>query len=182
MKRVLLLLPLILVIGLGALFFRGLSLDDSVPSALISKPFPAFELPALNKAGDEEGQKVTEQVLKGQISLVNVWGSWCPTCYVEHPYLIELARQGVVIFGMNYKDDEIKAQQWLDRLGDPYRTTFIDKKGRLGIDLGVRGAPETFLVDANGLIRYKHEGDLNERVWRNTFAPLIAELKQEMGQ
>ncbi|CAM3696442.1 DsbE family thiol:disulfide interchange protein [Parendozoicomonas haliclonae] len=177
MKRLLMVLPLILVLALGALFYGSLGRDESIPSALISKPFPAFELPVLG----QDGEMMTEKDLQGQISLVNVWATWCPTCYVEHPYFMELGKQGVVIFGMNYKDDEAKAEKWLADLGDPYTTTFVDKVGRLGIDLGVRGAPETFLVDDKGVIRYKHEGELNERVWKNTFQPLLAELKVEHG-
>ena len=175
MRRVLLLLPLLVLMALGVLFFRGLSLDDSVPSALISKPFPAFSLPAL----EEPDTVLTEDILKGQISLVNVWGTWCPTCYAEHPYLVDLSKRGVVIFGMNYKDEDAKALNWLAELGSPYRINFVDADGRLGIDLGVRGAPETFLVDQHGVIRYKHEGDINERVWKDVFEPLLAELKKE---
>ncbi|MTI13786.1 DsbE family thiol:disulfide interchange protein [Sansalvadorimonas verongulae] len=175
MKRVFLLLPLLVLMALGVLFFRGLSLDDTVPSALIAKPFPVFSLPSL----EEPGTTLTEGILKGQVSLVNVWGSWCPTCYAEHPYLLELAEQGVVIFGMNYKDEGDKAIAWLNKLGDPYRTNFVDADGRLGIDLGVRGAPETFLVDADGVIRYKHEGEVNARVWNDIFEPILAQLNQE---
>ncbi|WP_281648252.1 DsbE family thiol:disulfide interchange protein [Parendozoicomonas sp. Alg238-R29] len=175
MRRVLLLLPLLGLLGLGVLFFRGLSLDDSVPSALVSKPFPEFSLPVLEKSGES----MTQDSLKGQVSLVNVWGTWCPTCYAEHPYLMELSEKGIVIFGMNYKDQDDKALAWLDELGNPYAANFVDADGRLGIDLGVRGAPETFLVDKFGVIRYKHEGDINARVWNDVFEPFLAELKKE---
>ncbi len=178
MKRALMFLPLLALLALGVVFFRGLSLDDQVPSALISKPFPAFSLPSLG----EPGEVITEDALKGQISLVNVWGTWCPTCYVEHPYLTELAEQGVVIFGMNYKDEDDKAIKWLKQLGDPYKAVFVDAKGFLGIDLGVRGAPETFIVDAKGIIRFKHEGDINPKVWKEIFEPHIAAIKQEAAQ
>lgn len=177
-KRALLLLPLGVMLALGGLFLRSLSLDDAVPSALISQPFPHFSLPVLS--AETDGQEiVTEEIFKGRISLVNVWATWCPTCYVEHPFFIELAEQGVTIFGMNYKDQRADAIDWLTNLGDPYAVTFEDASGRLGIDLGVRGAPETFLVDGQGVIRYKHEGEVNERVWATLFAPKIAEIEQE---
>ncbi len=177
-KRIVLLLPLVVLLAMGGLFLRSLSLDDAVPSALISQPFPGFSLPVLSETGSDE-QMVTEEILKGQISLVNVWATWCPTCYVEHPFFVELAQQGMTIFGMNYKDQRADAIGWLAKLGDPYHTTFEDASGRLGIDLGVRGAPETFLVDSHGVIRYKHEGELNARVWQTLFVPRIAEIEQE---
>ncbi|MCL6271653.1 DsbE family thiol:disulfide interchange protein [Sansalvadorimonas sp. 2012CJ34-2] len=174
MRRVLLLLPLILLLAMGVLFYRGLSLDDEVPSALVSRPFPAFELPSLT----DPDRKLTQDMLKGEISLVNVWGTWCPTCYTEHGYLMELQNRGVVIFGMNYKDDTDKARQWIAELDNPYKEIFVDD-GPMGIELGVRGAPETFLVDAQGVIRYKHEGDMNERIWQEKFVPLIEKIEIE---
>lgn len=178
MKRILFLLPLVVVLALGVLFFRGLSLDEQVPSALIARPFPAFSQPLLPVAeGSQTDTLVTEAVLKGQVSLVNVWATWCPTCYAEHPFFMKLAEQGFPIYGLNYKDDRASAIKWLANLGNPYKQTFEDTTGRLGIELGVRGAPETFLVDASGVIRYKHEGEVNERVWQEVFVPLINELR-----
>ncbi len=174
MRRVLLLLPLIGLLALGVLFYRGLSLDDEVPSVLISRPFPAFELPSLN---DPE-RMLTQDMLKGQISLVNVWGTWCPTCYSEHGYLMALQEQGVTIFGMDYKDEVDKARSWIAELGNPYKEIIVDH-GPMGIELGVRGAPETFLVDASGVIRFKHEGDMNERIWQEKFVPLIDQIRSE---
>ena len=175
MRRFLLLLPLVALLGLSVLFFKGLSHDDSVPSALLSRPFPAFSLPDLR----QPEKVLTEDMLKGQVSLVNVWATWCHTCYVEFPFLMKLHNKGIVIYGFDYKDDSTKAKRWLENLGNPYKTNVVDKDGRFAIDLGVRGAPETFLVDSNGVIRYKYEGALSPEVWKHDFEPLLAQLHKE---
>jgi cytochrome c biogenesis protein CcmG/thiol:disulfide interchange protein DsbE len=170
--RLKLFLPLILFGVLALLLFRGLSLDPrELPSALIDKPFPAFSLPAL--AGN---QQLDRSLVTGEVTLVNVWATWCVSCRVEHPYLQQLARAGVDIIGINYKDDPAAARQWLVELGDPYRATIVDGEGSLGLDLGVYGAPETYLVDAEGVIRYRHVGVIDERVWRQTLEPLYREI------
>jgi len=170
--RLKLFLPLILFVVLALFLFRGLSLDPrAMPSALIDKPFPDFVLPALQREGE-----VQRDMLKGQVSLVNVWATWCISCRVEHPYLQKLADAGVNIVGVNYKDDAEAARRWLVDLGDPYSVNIVDSDGDLGVDLGVYGAPETYLVDAEGVIRYRHVGVIDERVWNTVLAPLYREV------
>lgn len=162
MNRLKLFLPLIIFVALAAVLLRGLDRDpNAMPSALIDRPMPAFSKPSLL----EPQLVLNESVFKGQPALLNVWATWCPSCRVEHPYLLQLAAQGVRIVGLNYKDDSDAARQLLRRTGNPYEINIEDRDGRLGIDLGVFGAPETYLVDAEGVIRFKHVGVVNERIW-----------------
>lgn len=162
MKRILLFVPLIACLVLGAVFFLSIGREnkDVLPSPLIGQPFPAFKAVVL-----ETGDMVDAQQLSGKPALVNVWATWCPTCKAEHTFLNQLAAEGVSIIGINYKDEEDKARQWLASYGNPYRFNISDPDGKLGLDLGVYGAPETFLIDSKGVIRGKHVGDLNARVW-----------------
>lgn len=172
--RLKLFIPLIIFLILAVLFWRGLSLDpSSKPSALIGKPVPNFRLPSL----EDPHEFVTQEIFKDQVSLLNVWATWCPTCYVEHAYLVQLAEKGVVIIGVNYKDDFSAAQKWLQELHNPYLTTIVDADGRFGLDLGVYGAPETYVIDKKGIIRYKHVGVVDERVWANSLQPLMQKLQ-----
>lgn len=176
MRRVLLLLPLAIFLGIAVFLYRGLFLDPSeLPSALIGKPFPAFSLPSVQ----DPSRQLTEADLKGRAALVNVWGTWCVACKVEHPVLTELARQGVVIHGVNYKDDNAAALKWLAQFHDPYQLDIRDEQGSLGLDLGVYGAPETFLIDKQGIIRHKFVGVIDEQVWREQLAPLYRQLVDE---
>ena len=171
--RVKLFLPLILFAVLALFLYRGLQLDPrELPSALIDRPLPVFELPALG-----QDRMLTREQVIGEVSLFNVWATWCVSCRVEHPYLHMLAEQGVPIFGVNYKDDDADALRWLQDLGDPYRLNIVDAQGTLGLDLGVYGAPETYLVDAAGVIRYRHVGVVDDRVWRDILQPLYIELQ-----
>ena len=164
MKRVTLFLPLVIFAILALFLWRGLSLDpNAMPSALLDKPWPAFSLPTL-----EHPTTVTRKDIIGKKRLINVWATWCVTCHVEHPFLMQLAGKGISLIGINYKDKTPAAQQWLKEKGNPYQFTLEDKDGRLGMDLGVFGAPETYFVDSDGVIRYKYVGDLNERVWNET--------------
>ncbi len=173
--RLKLFLPLVVFFGLALLLFRGLQLDPrELPSALIDQPFPAFSLPSL-----ASGETLNVEALRGEVALYNIWATWCYTCRVEHPYLLKLAQQGVPIYGVNYKDEPEAARRWLAELGDPYRDNIVDQKGTLGLDLGVTGAPETYLVDKRGVIRYRHVGEVNERVWKGTLEPLYDELLRE---
>ena len=150
-------LPLTIFPALVVLFYIGLSLNPrEVPSPLIGKPAPDFELPLLLQQGS-----VSEQDLKGRITLVNVWASWCFACRQEHEVVKYLASQGVRIIGLNYKDERDDARQWLQRLGNPYQKIAVDIEGRSAIDWGVYGAPETFLVDEQGIIRHKVIGPLS---------------------
>lgn len=176
MKRAIFLLPLVLFLGIAAFLYRGLFLDPAeLPSALIGKPFPAFSLPAV----EEPGRKLTVEDLKGKPSLVNVWATWCVSCKVEHPVLNELARRGVNIVGVNYKDDNASALKWLKEFHNPYQLNIRDERGSLGLDLGVYGAPETFLIDRHGIIRHKFVGVIDERVWREQLAARYQELLDE---
>ncbi|MCB1866882.1 MAG: DsbE family thiol:disulfide interchange protein [Chromatiales bacterium] len=166
--------PLLIFAALAGLLYAGLHIDPRhVPSPLIGKPVPEFDLPSLNDAS----RRVTSADLRKEITLVNIWASWCSQCRVEHDMLLALARNGVPIIGLNWKDEHADATRWIRSLGDPYRMTAFDADGRVGIDWGVYGAPETFVVDANGMIRYKHIGALTPEVWRDTLEPLIAKIR-----
>ncbi|UXD87048.1 DsbE family thiol:disulfide interchange protein [Thalassolituus hydrocarboniclasticus] len=160
MNRAFLFIPLVGFIAMGILFWIGLGQEDktSLPSPLIGKPFPTFILNTV-ESGESTNHLPQEPVL------VNVWATWCPTCKAEHAFLNELAKEGVKIVGINYKDDDFKARQWLSAYGNPYLFNIADPDGKLGLELGVYGAPETFLVDSKGIIRAKHIGDLNTAVW-----------------
>lgn len=163
------------MVMLGLLLF-GLGRDpNKVSSALINRALPEFTLP------DLYGTDVTHSrsELIGGISIVNVWATWCPPCHIEHPYLVEIsARETEITFvGVNYKDDGDDAREFLDDKGNPFQFNIVDLDGRLGIDLGVAGAPETFLVDSTGTIRYRHVGVVDNDVWEETFLPLIARIK-----
>lgn len=175
MKRALLLVPLALFLVLTLFLYRGLFLKpEELPSALIGKPVPNFSLPAV------EGQNlVTPKDLLGRPALLNVWATWCVSCKVEHPVLNRLASQGVVIHGVNYKDDNAAARRWLTEFLNPYQLNIQDAEGRLGLDLGVYGAPETFLIDKKGIIRHKFVGVITDQVWREQLAPLYQELQRE---
>ena len=165
-------IPLFLFAVLAIFLFRGLALDPKeMPSALIDQPLPEFSLPQLG--GD---RLLSRDNITGQPALLNVWATWCVSCRVEHPYLQLLADQGVPIFGLNYKDDDADALVWLTELGNPYLLTIADREGTLGLDLGVYGAPETYLLDATGVIRYRHVGVVDERVWLRILEPIYQQL------
>lgn len=154
-RRLLLLLPLLIFLGLGFFLYRGLAMDPSArDSALLARKFPAFTLSTLK----DPNERLDESLLLGQVTLVNVWAEWCPTCKEEMPQLLTLAERGVRLVGINYKDTRAKGQEFLDEFGDPFEVNIFDPDGDLGFELGVYGVPETFLVDDEGLIRYKHTG------------------------
>ena len=170
MRRLVLLVPLALFLGIALFLYRGLFLDPSeLPSALIGKPFPAFALPSVI----EPGKTITQADLLGKPALVNVWATWCPSCRAEHPVLNKLAASGVNIYGVNYKDQREPAQKWLRELHNPYQLNIEDAAGTLGLDLGVYGAPETFLIDREGIIRAKHVGPVSPEIIATKFAPLF---------
>lgn len=174
MSRLKLFLPLIVFVAIAALFWKGLSLDPrAMPSALLDKQFPDFELGVLKAPNTIHSR----DDLLGKISVVNIWATWCIVCRVEHPYLLKLAEQGVNIIGVNYKDNPGEARAWLKELKDPYVYSLMDRDGRLGLDLGVFGAPESYLVDPKGVIRHKHVGMVDDKVWARDFQPIIDELK-----
>jgi cytochrome c biogenesis protein CcmG/thiol:disulfide interchange protein DsbE len=173
--RLKLFIPLILFAVLALFLLRGLELDPrEMPSALIDRPLPEFTLPSLGS-----DTLVNREAVIGEVALFNVWATWCVSCRVEHPYLNQLTQQGVPIYGVNYKDEDQDALRWLQELGNPYRLNIVDADGSLGLDLGVYGAPETYLVDAGGVIRYRHVGVVDERVWRDILQPLYQELLEE---
>lgn len=168
MSRIMVWLPLAVFAVLVGFFFKGLTLDpNEQPSALIGQPVPEFQLTDLNT-----GQPLSREQLPQQPFLLNVWASWCITCQVEHPYLTQLSQQMPVV-GLNYKDTEIAARNWLQKLGDPYAVQIFDPTGRLGLDLGVAGAPETFLVDGSGVIHARIQGEVNQRVFERQIQPLL---------
>jgi cytochrome c biogenesis protein CcmG/thiol:disulfide interchange protein DsbE len=174
-QRLFLFIPLVVFMVLAFFFWRGLSLDpNAMPSALIDKTFPAFTLAAL----DNSEKTLTQDDLLGQVSLVNVWATWCVACKFEHPVLNQLAEQGIPIIGINYKDNDKAAVQWLGQLGNPYQFNIVDSMGTLGLDLGVFGAPETYIVDAQGVIRHKHVGIVDMDVWRTTLQPIFDRYSQ----
>ena len=171
MRRLLLkrFLPLVAFLVLVLLLVRGLSLDPTaLPSARLGDRIPAFNLPLLNT---DDRRSADDWI--GQPALLNVWATWCFSCRVEHPYLLELAGQGVVIYGLNYKDESEKAAQWLVDLGNPYAETIVDQRGDFGLDLGVYGAPETYVIDADGIIRHRHVGVVNAQVWTEQLQPFF---------
>lgn len=167
------LVPVILFVLLGILLAAGLKIADhktEIPSPLIGKPLPPFELPVLG----EPDRVLTNDDLVGSPFLLNVWASWCPTCRVEHPFIEELAASGALrVVGFNYRDETADAQAWLRRFGDPYEVSLQDYSGRYAIDLGVYAAPESFLVDADGTIIFKQIGAVTPEIIQNEILPRI---------
>jgi cytochrome c biogenesis protein CcmG/thiol:disulfide interchange protein DsbE len=176
-RRLLFLLPVLIFIGVGIGLAVGLTRDPStLPSALIDQPVPRFELPPI--AG-REGPGFGSADLVGRVSLVNVFASWCVPCRVEHPLMMALAEDGVAIYGIDYKDPAEQAAAWLAELGDPYRAIGADRDGRVAIDWGVYGVPETFVIDRAGRIRYRFVGPLQARDIEETLRPLLEQLERE---
>jgi cytochrome c biogenesis protein CcmG/thiol:disulfide interchange protein DsbE len=169
-------IPLALFVVLVVFLAIGLRHDPhEVPSPLINKPAPAFQLAQLK----DPAKVFTAEEMRGKVWLLNVWASWCVTCRDEHPLLLEYARsKAVPIYGLNYKDKREDALVWLGGLGDPYVLSASDLDGRVGIDYGVYGAPETYLIDRNGVIRFKHVGPVTPDVWEKEVLPLVKELNK----
>ena len=161
-------------VALVALLAVGLTLNPrEVPSPLIGKPAPGFELPLLHAPDKTFSQKD----MLGRVWILNVWASWCPPCLIEHPVVSELARSGVApVVGLNYKDAREDALPWLKRNGDPYQLSVYDAAGRIAIEYGVYGVPETYIIDRRGVIRYKHIGPLTPEVAQKKIRPLVEEL------
>ena len=170
--------PLAIVAALGVLLFAGVLLSrnpnrEALPSPLIGKPAPAFRLPVLHEAG----RLVTDKDLRGAPYLLNVWGSWCPACRDEHPVLTRFAEtKRVRVIGFNWKDEHADAMRWLEQFGNPYLMVLTDYDGKAAIDWGIYGAPETFLVDAGGTIRWKYVGPLTDEVIENELLPKLAQI------
>lgn len=170
-------IPLLLFIVLSVFLALGLKLKPSeIPSPLLNKTAPAFSAPKLNLPNE----KLSPADLKGKVWLFNVWASWCVSCRAEHPIINQLAQQqAAIIVGLNYKDDPDAAKKWLETLGNPYNDSVMDADGRIGIDWGVYGVPETFVMDKQGMVRYKHTGPVTEDDVQQIFLPLIAKLQAE---
>jgi cytochrome c biogenesis protein CcmG/thiol:disulfide interchange protein DsbE len=137
---------------------------STMTSALLGKPAPDFDLPALH------GGEVSSKLLLGKPWVLNVWGTWCAACRDEHPVLVEIAKRGQVpLIGLNWRDEDQAAREWLEKLGDPYAATVVDREGRTAIEFGVYGAPETFFIDARGFVQYRHVGPMTEEIWQREF-------------
>jgi len=174
LRTLLYLLPLGLFLLAAIFLYRGLYSDPrELESVLVDQPLPAFQAEDLF----EPGRLHDSQVLRGQPRLLNVWATWCPTCHQEHAFLRQLAQQGVPLVGVNYKDDRAKAVAWLARLGNPYVLSLFDGDGRIGLELGVYGAPEPYLLDSQGIIRYRHVGALTAEVWQTRLKSRFEALK-----
>ncbi|MGB0574891.1 MAG: DsbE family thiol:disulfide interchange protein [Alphaproteobacteria bacterium] len=174
-------LPVVIVLVLAAIFWSylgeikdGKSIQD-LPSALIDKPAPVFKLPGITASDKGFDSTVLKQ---GKVTLVNVWASWCAPCRVEHPRMMQLAREGVAIYGINYKDTPEAAKGFLAELGNPYKTVGADRTGKVSIDWGVYGYPETFVVDTKGHIRYRHVGPIMAQDLTDKIRPLIKALSK----
>jgi len=174
MKALKFLLPLALFAGLAVLLAVGLGKDPrEVPSPLIDKPAPAFTLTRL----DDANVTIKRDDLLGQVWMLNVWASWCVACREEHPLLVEFSRKKLMpIYGLNYKDKRPDGLQWLARFGNPYDASIFDVDGKVGIDYGVYGVPETFIIDKQGVVRYKQIGPLTPEVLRDRIEPLLRKL------
>ncbi len=180
MRRLIFIAPFAAFTALVIYFGLGLQRDPSlIPTVLIDQPAPVFDLPAIE--GYTEG--FSSDDLKGEITLVNIFGSWCVGCRVEHPVLMEIAERGdIPIMGIDWKDPPGAGAAWLQRFGDPYTRIGDDFAGRVAIDFGITGAPETFVVDAKGRIRYKQVGPITPQIWREDIAPVIQELRNESAE
>jgi len=177
MKRLLLLIPLVVFLLLVGFFVLGLRHDPNgaLPSALINKPAPVFQLPQLQNPS----KTFSPSEMVGKVWLLNVWASWCEPCREEHPWLVEFAKTRTIpIYGFNWKDDRAAALNLLDDAGNPYVLSVSDADGRVAIDYGVYGAPETYLIDRQGFIRYKRVGPIDDDVWNREILPRVRQLNQ----
>jgi cytochrome c biogenesis protein CcmG, thiol:disulfide interchange protein DsbE len=178
-KRLVYLLPLALLAVLVIFFFFGLGLNPRLlPSPLIGQAAPEFSLPKLGKAGE----LIQQTDLKGEVSLLNIWATWCASCRQEHPVLMKIAAsKEVPIYGLFYKDEPEKGIDWLEDYGNPYRDNAVDMDGKIGIEWGAYGTPETFIIDQDGIIRYKHVGPISWHDWQTTLLPIVNSLRDNNG-
>lgn len=168
-------IPIVLFILLSIFLWRGLSLNPrDLPSVQLGKSLPEFSLPQLQ----HPDSPFSSTQLREQVVLLNVWASWCAACTEEQVFMLQLAREGVPIYGLNYKDKSADAQQWLEQWGNPYKVVVKDQDGKVAIDLGVYGAPETFVIDKKGIIRYRHAGVMTQELWQQKILPLMKQLEQ----
>ncbi|MDP1657842.1 MAG: DsbE family thiol:disulfide interchange protein [Methylotenera sp.] len=171
------LIPLAIFLVVVGFLFKGLFLNPKeVPSPLVGKPAPQFSLPRL----DNPETVFSPKEMLGQVWMLNAWASWCPSCVEEHPILVSLAKTGLVpLIGLDYKDTHLEAQQWLEKGGNPYAVTVMDVDGRVGIDYGVYGVPETYVIDKAGVIVYKQIGPVTVEALRDTIIPLVKKLQSQ---
>lgn len=164
-------LPLAVFLGLAVMLGLGLQRDPrALESALLDQPVPIFDLPLL----DDQGARLTPQTLRGKVWLLNVWASWCAPCRQELPILVEMSRKDqIAIYGLNYKDQSSKAQALLRVAGNPYVASAVDADGRVGMDFGIYAVPETFVIDAQGRVRYRHLGPVTQQVWEEKIMPVV---------
>jgi len=176
-KQLIFIIPVFLFVVLVGFLAVGLKLDPrEVPSPLIGKPAPDFTLPVL----DDPGKIITPADFRGQVWLLNVWASWCSGCRVEHDLLLRMTENGdVMMVGMDYKDQDADARNWLRQLGNPYQLVVVDADGKAGIDWGVYGVPETFVIDKQGIVRHKHIGPVTEEAVSGTILPMVRQLEAE---
>ena len=169
--------PLIFLVVMVGFFIKGLDPErnlNALPSPFLGKTSPEFDLPKLGRIGE----RIASSEFEGEVVIVNFWATWCVGCREEHPFLMELARGNEVpIYGIDWRDQHGPALDWLSQLGDPYIATGFDEDATTGINWGVYGAPETFLISKDGLVIHKHLGPLNRQIWESDFAPLIAAEK-----
>lgn len=178
MRRLAFIAPVLVFVAVAIALFIGLGRDPKIlPSMLIDRPLPAFDL--ADARPGLIGRELASTDFTGEPMLLNVFASWCVSCRVEHPLLMRLSQQGVPIHGLNWKDAPGAGAAWLNEFGDPYSRVGDDPTGRVAIDLGVTGAPETFVVDKHGVVRYRHVGPISGEAWDKTLAPLIAKLRAE---
>jgi cytochrome c biogenesis protein CcmG/thiol:disulfide interchange protein DsbE len=174
MKSLRFFIPLVVLVALVFFLGAGLKLDPKeVPSPLIGKPSPVFDLTRLDNAA----VRIRRDDMLGKVWMLNVWASWCVACRDEHPLLLEFSRKKLLpIYGLNYKDERLAGLKWLRNFGDPYDASLFDQDGRIGIDFGVYGVPETFIMDRDGIVRFKHIGPVTPDVIRTQIEPLIRKL------
>ena len=179
MKRLLFILPVIGFMALVGFFAIGLTKDPKeLPSALIDRPLPAFALPGIEAVAGG-GPGFANTAITGQPSILNVFASWCAACPQEHPVLTRIAKEGVPVFGLAWKDKPADSREWLGRFGNPYTKVAADEAGRTAIDLGVTGVPESFIVDGKGRVRYKVIGPISNERWDSELRPLMNKLRAE---
>lgn len=167
--------PIVLFVLLSIFLWRGLSLNPrDLPSVQLGRSLPEFTLPKL----DDPDSSFDSKQIRNRVVLLNVWASWCAACTDEQVFMLQLAREGVPIYGLNYKDKTEDARQWLAQWGNPYQLVVQDLDGKVAIDLGVYGAPETFVIDKQGVIRYRHAGVMNQELWQREIKPLVQQLEQ----
>jgi cytochrome c biogenesis protein CcmG, thiol:disulfide interchange protein DsbE len=176
MKRIFVFIPFILFISIAGFFLRGLFLDpQSIPSVQVGHQLPKFKLQRL----DQKNSWFSPDLLRGRVVLLNVWASWCDACAQEQVTLLQLAHAGVPIYGLNYKDSSVQSRAWLKKWGNPYLAIGEDPYGKVALDLGVYGAPETFIIDQKGIIRYRHVGVLTMDIWQKTILPIMQDLERQ---